>query len=265
MSRELGAIQTKISHMLNNKKIVVVMPAFNAEKTLATTYSELPHNIVDEVIVVDDCSSDNTVKVAESLSIKHLIKHQINSGYGANQKSCYKSALSIGADVVVMVHPDYQYDPRLVTAMASMVASGVFDCVLGSRILGTGAIKGGMPAYKYIANRALTFFQNLLIPYKLSEYHTGYRAFSRGALEKIPLEKNSNDFLFDNQVLLQLIAQGFRIGEVSCPTRYMKDASSISFWRSMKYGFGVVATTFEYKLGKLGLIKSKHFSFKRLD
>ena len=239
--------------MINGKKVIVVMPAFNAASTLARTYRELPAG------VVDDCSTDDTATIAAELGIAHVIRHPENRGYGGNQKTCYRTALDLGADVVVMVHPDYQYEPRLVTAMSSMIAEGVFDAVLGSRILGTGAVKGGMPIYKYIANRALTAFQNLLIPYKLSEYHTGYRAFARRILETLPLEENSDDFVFDNQMLVQIIGKGYSIGEVTCPTRYMEDSSSISFRRSVRYGLAVVATTLEYRLARLGWISSRRF------
>jgi glycosyltransferase involved in cell wall biosynthesis len=245
--------------MINNKKIIVVMPAYNADKTLEKTYRELPFSIVDEVILVDDCSSDETSKKAIELGFKYVIRHDRNMGYGANQKTCYKKALELNADVVIMLHPDYQYEPKLVTAMGSLVAEEIFDCVLGSRILGVGAIKGGMPLYKYIANRFLTAYQNLLVPYKLSEYHTGYRAFSKSILENLPLDQNSDDFIFDNQMLLQIIGAGYAIGEVTCPTRYMDDSSSISLFRSIKYGIGILIATVEYKLSKFALIKSKRF------
>ncbi|MCU7835959.1 MAG: glycosyltransferase family 2 protein [gamma proteobacterium symbiont of Taylorina sp.] len=245
--------------MLNDQNIVVVMPAYNAEETLAKTYRELPHGIVDHVILVDDASDDQTVDIARDIDIPYIVSHKTNQGYGANQKTCYQKALDLGADVVIMVHPDYQYDPRLVTAMASLISSNVFDCVMGSRILGTGALKGGMPFYKYVANRLLTGYQNILIPYKLSEYHTGYRAFSREVLETIALEQNSNDFIFDNQMLLQIIAENYLIGEVTCPTRYMHDSSSISIFRSVQYGLSVLAVTLEYKLAKWRLIHSKRF------
>ena len=245
--------------MINQKKLVVVMPAFNAEKTLERTYKALPEDVVDEFVLVDDFSSDDTAEVAKKLGITHLILHEKNTGYGANQKTCYKKAIELGADVIIMVHPDYQYDPKLVVAMSSLIAQGVFDCILGSRILGTGALKGGMPIYKYIANRILTSYQNILIPYKLSEYHTGYRAFSRELIETLPLNENSDDFIFDNQMLVQIIGAGFDIGEITCPTRYLEDSSSINFLRSVKYGLGVILTTIEYKLTKLGLLKSKRF------
>ena len=238
--------------MILGKKLVVVMPAYNAEKTLRQTYGELPHEYVDDVILVDDASRDSTAAIAHELGIRTII-HRENRGYGANQKSCYAEALRQGADIVVMIHPDYQYSPRLSTAMASMIASGHYDVVLGSRILGGESLKGGMPLYKYIANRFLTFIENLVLGIKLSEYHTGYRAFSRTVLETLPLSKNSDDFVFDNEMLAQAVYFGFRIGEISCPTRYFEDASSINFSRSVKYGFGVLHTTFKYLLAKLGV------------
>jgi glycosyltransferase involved in cell wall biosynthesis len=238
------------------KKLVVVMPAYNAERTLRQTYAELPHEYVDEVILVDDASRDGTVDIARDLGIKTII-HRENKGYGANQKSCYREALRHGADIVVMIHPDYQYSPLLTAAMSSMIASGHYDIVLGSRILGGGALKGGMPLYKYIANRFLTLFENLALRVKLSEYHTGYRAFSRKVLETLPLDENSDDFIFDNEMLVQAVYFGFRIGEISCPTRYFEDASSINFRRSMTYGFGVLSTSAKYVLQKLRL---KQFS-----
>lgn len=238
--------------MIEGKKIIVVMPAYNAEKTLRQTYAELPHNYVDEVILVDDRSLDNTVDVAAELRILTIL-HKGNKGYGGNQKTCYQAALSHGADIVVMVHPDYQYSPRLVTAMASMVASGHYDIVLGSRVLGGTALKGGMPLYKYIANRALTLLENIVLGVKLSEYHTGFRAFSRQVLEALPLEKNSDDFVFDNEMLAQAVYFGFRIGEISCPTRYFHDASSINFGRSIQYGIGVLTTTIKFGLQRLGI------------
>ena len=245
--------------MMNGKKIVVVMPAYNAEQTLMRTYDEIPHDIVDEVIAVDDASSDGTVALAKSMGLK-CIKHDKNMGYGANQKTCYREALSYGADVVIMLHPDYQYTPRLVTAMASLIVGGVYDIVLGSRILGVGALEGGMPFYKYVSNRFLTATENILVNYKLAEYHTGYRAYSRRVLESLPILANSNDFVFDNQFLAQAIYFGFTIGEVSCPTKYFPEASSINFKRSVEYGLGVLGTAFLFRLDKLGLKKSRLFS-----
>jgi len=244
--------------MLNGKKIIVVMPAYNAEKTLGKTYSEIPSEIVDDVILVDDASWDHTSEVARSMGIRTIV-HEKNLGYGGNQKSCYRAALELGADIVIMVHPDYQYTPKLIPAMASMIAYGEFDAVLASRILGVGALEGGMPLYKYLANRFLTFIENLLLGHKLSEYHTGYRAFSREILERLPLEKNSNDFVFDNQMLAQIIWFGYRIGELSCPTKYFEEASSINFRRSMVYGLGVLKTAIQFRLQKWGLSSSPIF------
>jgi glycosyltransferase involved in cell wall biosynthesis len=245
--------------MIHNKRLVVIMPAYNAEKTIRQTYAEIPHEYVDDVILVDDASNDHTIKIAQELGIKTII-HRKNTGYGANQKTCYREALRHGADIIVMLHPDYQYSPLLVTAMASMIVSGHYDVVLGSRILGGNALKGGMPLYKYIANRFLTFFENLLLGIKLSEYHTGYRAFNRKVLETLPLEENSNDFVFDNEILAQAAYFGFKIGEISCPTRYFEDASSINFARSVKYGLGVLAVSVKYALQKSGIINSPIFS-----
>lgn len=230
--------------MIDKQKIAVVMPAYNAALTLEKTVAEIDRRVADDIIVVDDCSRDDTVARAKALGL-HVHLHENNLGYGGNQKSCYRLALERGADIVIMVHPDYQYDPRLVPAMAYMVASGIYDAVLASRILGGGALAGGMPLYKYVSNRALTAFQNFLTGLKLSEYHTGYRAFSRKVLETLPLEENSNDFVFDNQMLCQLAAFGFRIGELSCPTKYFPEASSISFKRSSIYGLGVLGSTFQ--------------------
>lgn len=238
--------------MLHHQKIVVVLPAYKAARTLKQTYAEIPLDIVDELVLVDDAGGDDTCELARSLGM-HVFAHPKNMGYGANQKTCYREALALGADIVVMLHPDYQYDPRLISAMAGMVASGVYDVVLGSRILGGGALRGGMPRYKYFFNRLLTAFQNLLTGAKLSEYHTGYRAFSRRVLTTLPLLANSDDFLFDNQMLTQAIARGFRLGEVSCPTRYFAEASSISFRRSVVYGLGVLRTSVAYRLWKWGL------------
>lgn len=244
--------------MILGKKLVVVMPAYNAEKTLRQTYAELPLEYVDDIIIVDDASRDSTVAVAKDLNIRTII-HRKNMGYGANQKTCYREAIKLGADIIVMVHPDYQYSPRLVTAMASMIISGHYDIVLGSRILGGEALKGGMPLYKYMANRFLTLAENLGLGVKLSEYHTGFRAFSRKVLETLPLEENSDDFVFDNEMLAQAVYFGFKIGEISCPTRYFEDASSINFRRSVKYGVGVLCTTFKYQLAKLGIKRSGIF------
>lgn len=247
--------------MIHGRKVVVVMPAYNAEKLLRRTYEEIPHEFVDEVILVDDASTDGTVEIAKTLNIRTIV-HSKNKGYGANQKTCYGEALRLGADVVVMLHPDYQYTPKLLNAMASLVAVGQYDLVLASRVLSEGALKGGMPLYKYLANRVLTFIQNILLGKKLSEYHTGYRAFSREVLETLPLEANSDDFVFDNQVLAQASYFGFSIGEVSCPARYFKEASSINFFRSVKYGIGVLETSFIYRLQKWGLVKSRIFSLE---
>jgi glycosyltransferase involved in cell wall biosynthesis len=238
--------------MLNGKKIVVVMPAYNAAKTLERTHGDLPTEFVDEVILVDDGSQDRTAELSRQLGLVTFV-HRKNLGYGRNQKTCYREALGRGADIVVMVHPDYQYSPRLLVSLVGMIAYSEYDAALGSRILGVSALQGGMPRYKYIANRFLTLFQNLLLGYKLSEYHTGYRAFSRQVLESLPLEENSDDFLFDNQMLAQIIYFGFRIGEISCPTRYFAEASSINFRRSLQYGFGVLATSLMFRLQKLHL------------
>jgi glycosyltransferase involved in cell wall biosynthesis len=239
--------------MLKNRKIVVVFPAYNAEKTLANTYNEIPFDIVDEVLLVDDASQDNTIGVAKDLGIHNIISHQKNTGYGGNQKSCYKAALEMGADIVIMVHPDYQYTPKLIPSMAYLIANEVYEVVLGSRILGKGAIKGGMPVYKYISNRVLTLLQNFIIGAKLSEYHTGYRAFSRKVLESINYQVNSDDFVFDNQMLSQILYQGFEIAEITCPTKYFKEASSINLKRSIKYGLGVLTTSFRHAFQKMGI------------
>lgn len=239
--------------MVNGKKVVVVMPAYNAAKTLERTYHEIPFDVVDEVILVDDYSGDNTSELARQLGIHHVIRHEHNKGYGGNQKTCYAKALEIGADVVVMVHPDYQYTPKLIPVMTWMIANDLFPVVLASRILGKGALAGGMPLYKYIANRGLTFIQNLLVGQKLSEYHTGYRAFSRTVLESIALERNSDDFVFDNQMLSQIIMADFPIAEVTCPTKYFPEASSINFRRSSIYGLGVLLTSVQHRLHRLGL------------
>lgn len=247
--------------MLNGKKIVVVLPAYNASRTLEKTYNEIPLEFVDDVVLVDDASRDDTAEVARKLGI-HTIVHEKNKGYGGNQKTCYRTALGLGADIVVMLHPDYQYTPRLITAISAMIAYGEFDAVLASRILGIGALKGGMPLYKYVANRFLTLFENLLLGHKLSEYHSGYRAFSREVLEKLPLDANSDDFVFDNQMLAQIVWADFRIGEVSCPTKYFPEASSINFRRSVKYGFGVLGTALQFRLAKAGIAVAPIFKFK---
>jgi glycosyltransferase involved in cell wall biosynthesis len=248
--------------MLHEKKIIVVMPAYNASKTLEVTYGEIPLDVVDEVVLVDDASRDDTADKARNLGI-HTIIHAENRGYGGNQKSCYREALSKKADVVVMLHPDYQYSPRLITAMASMILSGHYDVVLGSRILGGNPLKGGMPLYKYVSNRCLTFIENLALGMKLSEYHTGYRAFSRKVLETLPLEENSEDFVFDNEMLVQAVYFGFRIGEISCPTKYFEDASSINFRRGVKYGLGVLSTSAKYVMQRLGIKSFPIFSRRR--
>ena len=234
------------------------MPAYNAERTLRRTYAEIPTDVVDDVILVDDKSQDQTAEIARTLGINTIV-HSKNLGYGGNQKTCYKEAVRLGADVVIMVHPDYQYTPKLITAMASLIAEDLFDCVLGSRILGVGALRGGMPRYKFVANRLLTFAQNLLLDYKLSEYHTGYRAFSRKLLETLPLETNEDGFVFDNQMLSQIIYAGFTIGEITCPTRYMEDSSSISFPRAVLYGIGVIKTSAAFRLHRWGFRKDRLF------
>ena len=243
--------------MINGKRIAVVMPAYNAEKTLEMTVRDLS-DVVDIKILVDDSSKDQTAEVSKRLGVRTFI-HDANYGYGRNQQTCYREALAAGADIVVMVHPDYQYTPSLVPAMAGMVASGVYDMVLGSRILGTGALKGGMPVYKFVANRLLTAFQNLFLGVKLSEYHTGFRAFSRELLETLPLLENSDDFVFDNQMIAQAVMFGFQIGEISCPTKYFEEASSINFKRSVQYGLGVLATTASFVAHKLGIIRAPRF------
>lgn len=239
--------------MLNGRKIVVVLPAYNAEKTLGQTYREIPFDIVDEVILVDDSSSDNTKAEAEKLGIKNIIIHPKNKGYGANQKSCYNKALEMNADIVIMLHPDYQYPPKLIYAMSSIIANDLYGVVFASRILGKGALKGGMPAYKYIANRLLTFIQNILMRQKLSEYHTGYRAFAVEVLRKVNYNVNSDDFIFDNEIIAQIFNAGYEIAEVTCPTKYFEEASSINFQRSVKYGLGVLRVSFGYFLKKMGI------------
>jgi len=245
--------------MIHNKKVIVVLPAYNASSTLEKTYREIPFDIVDDVIMVDDASSDDTVKVAKDLGITTFI-HENNLGYGGNQKTCYREALKKGADVVVMLHPDYQYTPKLIGAMASLIAIGQYHLVLGSRIISGGALAGGMPIYKYIANRMLTFFENILLGKKISEYHTGYRAFSRELLENLPFQNNSNDFVFDNEFIAQTVYFSYSVGEISCPARYFPQASSINFRKSVKYGVGVLKTACVYRLQKWGLINHRIFS-----
>jgi glycosyltransferase involved in cell wall biosynthesis len=245
--------------MMLDKKVVVVLPAYNAAPTLEKTFSEIPFGVVDEVVLVDDASRDETYHVAQKLGIRHIIRHTQNKGYGGNQKSCYDKARELQADIVVMLHPDYQYTPKLITAMASIIASGVYPVVLGSRILGMGALKGGMPLYKYFFNRFLTLSQNLLMNQKMSEYHTGYRAFGREVLEKINYHANSDDFVFDNQMLAQVFYAGFEVAEVTCPTKYDETSSSINFSRSMTYGLGVLRTSFQYFFAKAGLFKAGIF------
>ncbi len=245
--------------MINNKKITIVLPAYNAEKTLEKTYNEIPFDIVDEVILTDDSSNDETVKKAETLGIKHIIRHEENKGYGGNQKSCYNKALELNSDIIVMLHPDYQYTPKLIHSMCYLIANGVYPVAIGSRILGKGAIKGGMPIYKYISNRFLTLIQNVLMNQKLSEYHTGYRAFSKEVLKNINYNINSDDFIFDNQMLAQIFWEGYEIAEITCPTKYFKEASSINLKRSLKYGFGVLGISLLYFFSKLKIIKYKIF------
>ena len=245
--------------MIDQKKIVVVLPAYNAALTLEKTYKEIPFDIVDDVILVDDRSSDETIKVAGKLGIKHIVEHEVNKGYGGNQKSCYKKALSLDADIVVMLHPDYQYTPKLIHSMCYLIANGVYEVVIGSRILGKGALNGGMPWYKYVSNRVLTLIQNILMNQKLSEYHTGYRAFSGKVLRSIPFDVCSDDFVFDNQMLAQIFYAGFEIAEITCPTKYEEESSSINFKRSVQYGLGVLSVSFLYFFQKIGLSKSKIF------
>lgn len=248
--------------MIGNKKIIVVLPAYNSEKTLEQTYNEIPFDIVDDVILVDDFSTDRTFETAQRIGIQHSIRHEQNKGYGGNQKSCYNKALELGADIVVMLHPDYQYTPKLIHSMCYLIANDVYEVVLGSRILGKGALRGGMPVYKYIANRFLTLSQNILMGQKLSEYHTGFRAFSGNVLRSIPYLKNSDDFVFDNQMLAQICFEGFEIAEITCPTKYFEEASSINFKRSTVYGLGVLKTSLQYffaknKFGKAAIFKKQ--------
>lgn len=250
--------------MILGRRVAIVLPAYNATPTLERTIAEIPHDVVDDVILTDDCSRDGTPELSRSLGL-YTIRHDHNRGYGGNQKTCYTAALARGADIVVMLHPDYQYSPRLVTAMASMIASGHYDVVLGSRILGGGALAGGMPVYKYLANRGLTFIENVLAGQKLSEYHTGYRAWNRTVLERLPLLRCSDDFVFDNEMLAQAIRFGFSIGEISCPTRYFEEASSINFRRSVSYGFGVLRTAGALWLDRMGLVRSPLFEDSGTD
>lgn len=246
--------------MIDNKKVIIIMPAYNAEKTLKKTYQEIPFDIVDKVILTDDYSSDNTIQLAKKIGIQEIISHKKNKGYGGNQKSCYNKALELGGNIIIMLHPDYQYTPKLIQSMAYLIANDIYPVVLGSRILGNGALKGGMPLIKYIANRFLTLFQNILLNQKLSEYHTGYRAFSSDVLKNINYNINSDDFIFDNQMLAQIFYKGYEIAEITCPTKYFEDASSINLKRSTIYGLGVLKTSVLYRLNKLGLIKSKIFN-----
>ena len=246
--------------MLNGKKIVIVLPAYKAAKTMERTYNEIPFDIVDDVVLVDDNSPDNTVEEGLRLGIKHIIKHETNKGYGGNQKSCYKKALEIGADIVIMLHPDYQYTPKLIHAMASIIAMDVYPVVLASRILGQGALRGGMPVYKYVFNRMLTLFENIMLWEKLSEYHTGYRAFSADVIRSIDFTHNSDDFVFDNEMISQIFMNGYEIAEVTCPTKYFEDASSINFKRSMKYGRGVLRVSLTHRFHKWGWIKSNLYA-----
>ena len=245
--------------MIANKKVVVVLPAFNAMHTLKQTYEEIPFNVVDDVVLVDDKSTDNTIKVAEEIGIKHMVNHEQNRGYGGNQKSCYNTALDLGADIVVMLHPDYQYTPKLIESMCYLIANQVYPVVFGSRILGSGALKGGMPLYKFIANRFLTTFQNICIGQHLSEYHTGYRAFSAEVLRSIDYEKCSDDFIFDNQITSQIFMAGYEIAEVTCPTKYFEEASSINFKRSSIYGLGVLKVSIQHFLHKRKVIKASMY------
>lgn len=248
--------------MINNKKIVVVLPAYNAEKTVSQTYHEIPFDIVDDVILVDDNSLDNTVEIANALGIQYIICHPKNRGYGGNQKSCYDKALEVGADIVIMLHPDYQYTPKLIHSMSHLIANDLYHTVLGSRILGLGALRGGMPYYKYLANRLLTLFQNILMGQKLSEYHTGYRAYSKEVLEKVDYANNSDDFIFDNQMLAQICYAGYEIAEITCPTKYFEDASSINFKRSCIYGLGVLKVSLQFFFARNFGIHSK-LAFKK--
>jgi len=249
--------------MINGKKVIVVLPAYNAAKTLEKTYREIPMDIVDDVVLVDDNSSDDTVAKGKEIGIQHIVKHEKNTGYGGNQKSCYRKALELGGDIVIMVHPDYQYTPKLVASMAHIIANDLYPVVLASRILGKGALRGGMPWYKYVANRILTLVQNILVNYKLSEYHTGYRAFSKEVLEDLPLDNNSDNFVFDNQMLSQIIYRGYDIAEVTCPTKYFDDASSINLKNSSIYGLGVLKVSLIHRFCKWGIMKSNLYDFRK--
>jgi len=256
-------LNLQYNQMYNNKKIVVVLPAYNAAQTLEKTYNEIPFDVVDEVVLVDDASKDITAELGKRLGIKHIIVHEKNKGYGGNQKTCYNKALELGADIVVMLHPDYQYTPKLINSMVSIIGEGLYDVVLGSRILGKGAKHGGMPRYKYIFNRVLTFIQNLLINQKLSEYHTGYRAFSKEVLTVINYNANSDNFVFDNQMLSQIFMAGYEVAEVTCPTKYFKEASSINFKNSMIYGWGVLKVSFIHLFHWMGIIRSELYIVRR--
>ncbi len=248
--------------MINSKKIVVVLPAYNAAQTLKRTYDEIPFDIVDDVVLVDDHSKDNTSEVAKQIGIKHIIRHEKNKGYGGNQKTCYDKALELNADIVIMLHPDYQYTPKLIQSLSYLIANDLYPCAFGSRILGKGALMGGMPMYKYIFNRCLTFIQNLLINQKLSEYHTGYRAFNKEILQTINYHANSDDFVFDNQMISQIFYHGFQIAEITCPTKYFPEASSINLRRSIKYGLGVLGVSFTHFFNKLGFAKNDIYKVK---
>jgi glycosyltransferase involved in cell wall biosynthesis len=251
--------------MINGKKVTVILPAYNAARTLRQTYQEIPHGLVDEVILTDDASTDDTLTVAEQLGIHHVLKHDHNKGYGANQKTCYAAALSRDADIIIMLHPDYQYTPRLIPSMVYLIANNVYSVVLGSRILGKGALKGGMPRYKYVANRLLTLFQNWMTGAKLSEYHTGYRAFSAEVLRRINFHQNSNGFVFDNEMLSQIIYAGYEIAEITCPAKYFKEASSIGFRSSMQYGSGVVRVSVQHFLQRVGLVRINRYRIARSE
>lgn len=246
--------------MVNNKKVIVVLPAYNAEKTLLATLNEIPFNVVDDVILVDDCSHDKTIDIAKAFGLRHIFKHNLNLGYGANQKTCYRKALELEADIIIMLHPDYQYTPKLIESFVSIIANDIYPVVIGSRILGKGALKGGMPLYKYFFNRLLTLIQNIIINQKLSEYHSGYRAFSSDVIRKTNFESNSDDFVFDNQLITQVFMEGYEICEVTCPTKYFKDASSINFSRSIVYGIGCLVVSIQYRLHKWKIVNSKLYT-----